>query len=240
MKGPTTPDDASSVGDASSAGDASSVGGDRTDRTGRTDLERVIRARRMVRTFADGQIDPGEIDAILDLARRAPAAGNTSAIEFLVLDTPEAVARYWGAAMSDEIRRTFRWQSLLTAPALIVLITRPAAYVERYAESDKARPGLGRHLHAWTQPFWWIDAGMVAQNLLLVATDRHWGASLFGLFDHEEAVKAEFGVPVDRRLVCTVALGEPSDEDPPGRSAGRRRPRLDEVVHRSDWGQSDA
>lgn len=201
-----------------------------------SELERVIRARRMVRTFEnDDQVDTDAIDAILDLARRAPAAGNTAAIEFLVLDSSEAVARYWRATMTEEGRRIFRWQSLLSAPVLIVLVTRPHAYLERYAEADKRRPGLSRHLDAWTQPFWWVDAGMVAQNLLLLATDRGLGASLFGLFDHEEAVKREFGVPDDRRLVCTIAVGTPSDQDEPGRSAGRGRPPLDAVIHRSDW-----
>ncbi len=177
---------------------------------------------------------------MLDIARRAPSAGNTAAVEFLVLDAPDQVARYWRTTMSDDVRRTFRWQGLLTAPVLIVVTTRPGAYLERYAEPDKSRPDLGSRLDAWAQPFWWIDAGMVAQNLLLVATERGWGASLFGLFDHESAVRAEFGVPDDRRLVCTIAIGEPSDEDEPGRSASRKRPPLDAVIHRSEWRQADS
>ena len=189
----------------------------------------------MVRSFTDRPLPEGEIDAMLDLARRAPAAGNTAAHEFLVLDSALAVERYWATTMTAEIRQTFRWQSLLVAPALVVLATRPSAYVERYAENDKARPGLGSRVEAWTQPFWWIDAGMVAQNLLLVAHSRGWGASLFGLFDHETAVKSAFGVPDDQRLVCTIAIGEPGDDDTPGRSAGRPRKPLDDVIHRGAW-----
>lgn len=200
-----------------------------------SDLERVIRARRMIRTFEAARIDSADIDSMLDTARRAPAAGNTAAIDFLVLDTPTTVGRYWSATMSDEVRRTFRWRGLLSASALIVIVTRPTAYVARYSEPDKAHPRLGDRLDAWPQPFWWIDAGMVAQNVLLVATDRGLGASLFGLFHHEEAVKTEFGVPADRRLVCTIAIGVPSDRDEPGRSAGRQRPSLETVIHRSDW-----
>jgi nitroreductase len=186
----------------------------------------------MVRSFTDRRLPPEELDHMLDLARRAPSAGNTSAIEFIVLDTPASVDRYWRTTLTDEKRARFRWVGLLKAPALVIVSTRPTAYLERYSENDKARPGLGQRTEAWAQPFWWIDAGMVAQNLLLIAGDRGWGASLFGLFDHESAVREVFDVPNDRRLVCTIALGEPAEGDEAGRSAGRGRPPVDQIIHR--------
>ena len=189
----------------------------------------------MVRSFTDRPIAAGVVDDMLDLARRAPSAGNTAAVEFLVLDTVDAVAEYWATTMPEDRRAGFRWQGLLRAPLLVVVTTRPSAYVERYAETDKARPELGSSTEAWRQPFWWIDAGMVAQNLLLAVTDRGLGACLFGLFNHENAVKATFDVPHDRRLVCTIAIGEPDPADEPGRSAGRRRPELDAIRHRRRW-----
>lgn len=198
-------------------------------------LERIIRARHMVRTFTDQAIDHSDLDDALDLARRAPAAGNTSAVDFLVLDTPEAVDRYWRTTLTAEKRLTFRWQGLLRAPVLVVIATRPDAYVQRYAEPDKARAKLGAATEHWAQPFWWIDAGMVVENLLLLATDRGWGASLFGIFDHEEALKGTFAIPDDRRLVCTIALGWPAAEDEPGRSARRKRTPLEHIVHRGRW-----
>jgi nitroreductase len=176
------------------------------------------------------------IDEFCDLARRAPSAGNTAATEFLVLDRPDLVDAYWQTTLTPEKRDTFRWQGLLRAPALIILLTRPDAYVDRYAESDKARRGLGESTDSWTQPFWWVDAGAVAQNLLLLAVDRGLGACLFGVFDHEEPLRQRFAVPSDRRIVCTIAIGHPDDEaDQPGRSAARRRPPLDSIMFRGSW-----
>lgn len=198
-------------------------------------LEYVLRARHMVRSFTDRPIPPAELDQMLDLARRAPSAGNTSAIEFLVLDTSASVDRYWHTTLTEEKRARFRWTGLLTAPVLVIITTRPGAYVERYSEPDKARPGLGEQEAAWLQPFWWIDAGMVAQNLLLLATDRGWGASLFGLFDHEPTVRTTFTIPDDRRLVCTIAMGEPNKADEPGRSVDRGRPPIDQITHRQQF-----
>lgn len=200
------------------------------------ELTQALRRRRMVRSFRPEALPADEVDAVLDLARRAPAAGNTSAVSWLVLDRPDDVARYWDATLPAARRAGFRWQGLLRAPVLVVLCTSPQAYVDRYAEDDKAQTGLGRGVDAWSVPYWWVDAGMVAQNLLLLAQERGWGACLFGPFDHEGALKAAFGIPDDLRTVATIALGHPGGGDEPGRSASRRRPPLDQVRHRGRWG----
>jgi nitroreductase len=199
------------------------------------ELTAAVARRRMVRSFRPDPLPAAELDEVLDLARRAPAAGNTAGLSWLVLDSAPDVARYWDATLPPERRAGFRWQGLLRAPALVVLVTDPSAYVARYAEPDKARTGLGDDAAAWTVPYWWVDAGMAAQNLLLLATDRGWGACLFGLFHHEPSVRRTFGIPDGLRTVATVALGHPDGGDGPGRSAGRRRPGLDSVVHRGGW-----
>lgn len=188
----------------------------------------------MVRAFAPDPVDPGTIDELCDLARRAPSAGNTQGGAFVVLDTASATARYWDLTLPATRRATFGWPDLLRAPVLVVVAVRPDSYVDRYAEPDKAASGLGRHLGAWPVPYWWVDAGAAVEHLLLGAVDAGLGACLFGLFDHEPAVAEAFGVPDGWRLVATVALGHPAP-DQPGRSVGRPRRALDEVVHRNGW-----
>ena len=102
------------------------------------------------------------------------------------------------------------------------------SYVERYSEPDKARTGLGEGVERWSVPYWWVDAGAVAQNLLLAAVDASLGACLFGLFEHEAAVARQFNIPSDRRLVATIAIGHRSDDDiERGRSAQRARRRCE-------------
>ncbi len=153
----------------------------------------------------------------------------------MVLDTPEAVARYWDVTFPAERRTGFRWPGLIVAPVLVVVVCSPAAYVERYAESDKATTGLGAGTEAWATPYWFVDAGMVVQNLLLGAVDAGLGACFFGLFDHGPALLASLGVPEGWEAVGTVALGFPVGEQPPGRSAGRPRRAAAEVIHRTRW-----
>ena len=197
------------------------------------DTPQAIAGRRMTRAFADIPIESDRLDEMLDLARRAPSAGNTQAVEFVVLDRPETVARYWATTLSPDKRERFRWQQLLTAPVLVLVATRPARYVARYAEADKARPGLGEALDRWPVPYWWVDAGAVAQNILLLATDSGLGACLFGAFDHEPALKTHFALDDELRLVATIALGHRLPDEP-GRSGERQRPPLSQVLKRPD------
>lgn len=200
------------------------------------DLERAITGRRMHRSFEPRPLEPGTVDRLLDLARRGPSAGNTQATAFVVLDRPELTRRYWDTTLPDTgpdgARARFRWQGLLDAPVLVLVTTEPGRYLARYAEPDKASSGRGADVGRWPVPYWWVDAGAVVQNLLLlVAADRQLGACLFGPFDHEPALRSAFGLADGVRLVATVAIGHPRPDEP-GRSAGRPRPPLDDVIVR--------
>ncbi len=196
------------------------------------ELSEAITRRRMVRDFAPDPLPPGRLDELLGLARRAPSAGNTASTLFVVLDRPELVAGYWDTTLPAGPRRDrFRWQGLLRAPALVLVATEPQRYLDRYAEPDKAATGRGGSVDRWPVPYWWVDAGAVIQNLLLLAVEAGLGACLFGPFDHEPALRERFGLDDDLRLVATIAVGHPRP-DSPGRSADRPRPPLDQVIVR--------
>lgn len=190
----------------------------------------------MVRSFTSEPVDPDVVVRLVDLARRAPSAGNTQAVDVVVLAAPEARRRYWDLTLAQSRRASFRWPGLLVAPVLLLVVVDPEAYVARYGEPDKAGTGLGAGTEAWPVPYWWVDAGAAAQHLLLGAVDAGLGACLFGPFSHEAAVAEAFGVPSGRRIVATIALGHPdADAGPPGRSAGRARRSLEAVMHLDQW-----
>ena len=195
------------------------------------ELHEAIRRRRMVRAFDRRPIAPEVLDAVLDAARRVPSAGNSQGVDLVVLDEPE---RYWSITFDGD-RRGFRWQGLFDAPVLVIPVVDPDTYARRYSEPDKARTGLGS-VEAWSVPYWWVDGGMAVQNLLLACVDAGLGALFFGIFEHESAVKAGFGIPEERRVVGVIALGHPAPGgDEPGASAARHRRTLEETVHRGHW-----
>jgi nitroreductase len=193
-----------------------------------------IRRRRMVRAFTPEPLPEGEIAVLVDLARRAPSAGHTQGWAFVSLEGAAETARYWDVALPAERRVAFRWPGLIAAPALVVVLVRPAAWAERYAEPDKEATGLGAGESAWPVPYWWVDGGAAVEHLLLGAVDRGLGACFFGLFDHEAGVLSELGVPDGWRAVGTVAVGHPAPDEP-SRSVARGRRPLDDVLHRGGW-----
>ena len=196
---------------------------------------RLVRNRRMTRAFTTETVSSDVVDDILDLARRSPAAGNTAALDFLVLEGPDQVGRYWDTTLPADRREGFPWPDLLIAPVLIVPYVRPQAYTDRSGEPDKARTGLGADLDAWSTPYWWVDGGMAAMLVLLAAEDRGLGALFFGLFEHEPDIADIFGVPEDRRAIGAIAIGHAAAEQRPSQSAGRTKPGLGAIVHRGGW-----
>jgi len=201
------------------------------------ELRDIIQRRHMVRDFAARHVPDALIVELVDLARRAPSAGNTQAVKFVLLNEPTLVDRYWNTTMNAEKRSDFRWQGLLKAPALILLTTEPEAYLRRYSEPDKRRTGRGSGVGRWPVPYWWVDAGAVAQNLLLLCSEAGLGACLFGPFDHEPALIEEFDLDPLSRIVATIATGYPKDPSNPntdslGRSATRERPSIADILIR--------
>jgi nitroreductase len=199
------------------------------------EFEEVVRRRRMVRAFAPDPVPAELIDELLDLARRAPSAGNTRSVEFLVLEGAEQTSRYWAVTLPESERADFAWPDLPDAPVIVVVWVDPDAYVARYREPDKTGTGLGTDTSAWPVPYWWVDGGAAVMTLLHGVVDRGLGALFFGLFEHEAAVRSRFGVPPGRRAVGAVALGRPT-VDRPSASSRRPRPALERIIHRGHWG----
>ncbi len=198
------------------------------------DLSGAVRRRRMVRAFTAEPVSPSVVDGLIDLARRAPSAGNSQGVAYVVLSGADETAQYWDVTLPAARREAFRWPGLVAAPVLIVVLVRPEAWVERYGEADKAATGLGDGPGQWPVPYWWVDAGMAAEHLLLGAVEAGLGGCFFGLFDHEAPVLAALGVPAGWRAVGAIAVGHPAPDEP-GRSASRGRPPLNEVIHRGRW-----
>ena len=72
--------------------------------------------------------------------------------------------QYWRLTLTPERRAEFPWPGLLVAPTLVVVLTNPEQYVQRYSEPDKSHTGLGDSTEAWPVPYWWVDAGMAVQK----------------------------------------------------------------------------
>ena len=204
-----------------------------------TEFAEVVRSRRMTRAFDGRPIDADVLDGLVDLASRAPSAGKTQGWHLVVLEGADTEL-FWDSTLPAVKRDSFRWQHLLTAPVIALPLADSKAYVDRYAEPDKAQTGLGAGASAWPVPYWTIDTSMAVMTLLLAAEDVGLGALFFGVFRGERELRQRLGIPSGLELLGAVALGYPAaaSGDPasgPGRSAGRGRRQAQQIIHRGRW-----
>jgi nitroreductase len=201
------------------------------------DFQDVVSSRRMVRRYSSEPVDAAAIDRMLRNAVRAPNAGFTQGWAFLVLDTPEDVARFWRSTMpADQAGTSNRWlDGMQTAPVIIVPLSSKSEYVRRYAQDDKGWSATEEP--RWAVPYWHVDAGMAALLVLQTAVDEGLGGCFFGVPPASlDTFRAEFAIPPEYSPVGAITIGHPAA---PGARTGsptrRPRKRLDEVVHRGGW-----
>ena len=187
----------------------------------------------MTRRFAGSPLDPHTVVELLDLARRAPSAGYSQGVHFLVLHG-RSLDEFWDITGAREWFGATQ-PGVLDAPVVVLPLADPSAYTSRYAEGDKAGHGLDDERN-WGVPFWLTDAAMATQNLLLLAEDRGLGALYFGIFRNARTVLDHLGVPPHVLQVGAVALGhrDPADR-PSGSSTTRNRRDRADVVHVDRW-----
>jgi nitroreductase len=200
------------------------------------DFQDVVRRRRMVRRYDARPVEPAAVERMLANAVRAPSAGYTQGWAFLVLDQPADLDRFWTATTPQTDRPEDRWLSgMRTAPVVVVPLSSKAAYLDRYAESDKG--WQDREEKRWPVPYWHIDTGMATLLMLQTAVDEGLGACFFGIpRERVETFRAEFGVPASYTPIGAVTVGHRTeDAGSPGSPSRRPRKALDDVVHRGNW-----
>jgi nitroreductase len=195
----------------------------------------VVRRRRMIRNYSPEPVDPDVLDRILDHAVRAPSAGFSQGWAFLVLDTPDDVARYWRSTAGDRVDHPDRWLlGMMTAPVVIVPLSHKDSYLDRYAEPDKG--WTDRDEARWPVPYWHLDTAMASLLMLLTAVDEGLGACFFGIPpDALDRFREEFGVPAAYTPIGAVTVGHRVSDKGTAGSARRGRRPVEEVVHRGGW-----
>ena len=198
------------------------------------DLRDVVRARRMVRAYDSTRpVAADAVTALLDLAVRAPSAGFTQGWDFVVISGDEDRQLFWRAT-TDPGDPDSWLDGMRSAPVLVLCLSDPERYLDRYAEPDKG--WTDRDETRWAVPYWDVDAGMASLLMLLTAVDEGLGACFFGIPPERlDSFRAAFGVPEGFRPVGCVSVGYPGSDDRRSPSLRRGRRGVDEVVHRGSW-----
>jgi nitroreductase len=150
----------------------------------------LIAARYSVRAYRPDLVDDEKLQAVLEAARLAPTAANRQPIQLVVMRT---------AGREEEIGKIYRRPWFVQAPVVIaVCAISSQAWVR---ESDRFNARL-------------IDAAIVADHLILAATNLGLGTCWIAAFNME-AARSVLQLPDEVEPVIFTPLGYPADEPGP-------------------------
>ncbi|HJU51145.1 MAG TPA: nitroreductase family protein [Acidimicrobiia bacterium] len=195
------------------------------------DFVDVLRKRRMVRNYRTDPVPAESIERIVSAARKAPSAGFSQGVSFIVVTeqrTRRAIADL--AEESGYVAAGFDpWIS--RAPAHIVVTVSEQAYHDRYQEADKLRPD-GSEID-WAIPYWWVDAGAALMLVLLGAVNEGLAAGFLGVHSLP-GLRELLEIPPEVTPLGIVTLGLPLPDRRSG-SLKRGWKAQDQIVHYERW-----
>ncbi len=192
----------------------------------------VVRRRRMVRNYTDDPVDGDSLDRVLDRAQRAPSAGFSQGVTFVVVTDEDRRREIARLAHEDEYVADGFDPWISRAPVHVVVCVSKSAYLERYREPDKGGPdGTAGSEGGWPVPYWWVDAGASMMLLLLAAVDEGLAAGFLG--SHNLADLSNLlAIPDDVAPIGIVTIGHPASDR---RSGSLARGRRTDAIHRERW-----
>jgi nitroreductase len=165
----------------------------------------LIAKRYSVRAYRPDPVEDGKLQAVLEAARLAPTAANRQPIQLVVMNT---------AGREEEIRKIYRRPWFVQAPLVIaVCAISSQAWVR---ESDRFNARL-------------IDAAIVADHLILAATNLGLGTCWIAAFN-VEAARDVLQLPAEAEPVIFTPLGYPADQPGP-----KIRKPLADLVRYEHW-----
>ncbi|MEN8113980.1 MAG: nitroreductase family protein [Actinomycetota bacterium] len=197
----------------------------------------VVRRRRMVRNYTGDPVDAEALDRILVAAQRAPSAGFSQGVSFVVVTDAATRREIARLAHEDEYVTDGFDPWISRAPVHVVVCVHKDSYLERYREADKGGPDAPTATEdGWPVPYWWVDAGASMMLLLLAVVDEDLAAGFLG--SHAMADLGDLlDIPGDVDPIGVVTIGHPAADR---RSGSLNRGRRSDAVHHEHWGNNSS
>ncbi len=195
------------------------------------DFADVLRARRTNRHFSEAPVAHEVIDRIISAGLRTPSAGHTQGTRLLVLESPAARTKFWTAISHPSWHAASPARDGLRNAACVVLpLENPAAYLERYSETDKAYAGI-HTLADFPAPYWTLDAAFAAMAIQLAVVNEGLSYAFIGLPFGVENLREEFNIPNSCRPIGAIAFGQDSFRERSASAARRGKLGRETIIH---------
>jgi nitroreductase len=170
---------------------------------------KAIYSRRAVRDFAEGAVDEGQNDTLIQAAIQAPSAMNQQSWSFCVVSSAELLSHISSEAKAYLLRSTpagllsHHFGEMLASRDFDIFYHAPALILISAVEDSQ-----------WAQ----IDCALAAQNLMLAACDAGLGSCWIGFAQAWLATpdgKAALGLPAGYVPVAPIIVGHPKQQAAP-------------------------
>lgn len=197
------------------------------------DFAEVVGRRRMVRHFTGKPVDRETIERIVGYAQRAPSAGFSQGVSFVVVTDEETRKRVAEIAQEEEAYSSRGFDPFISeAPVQVIVCASEKVYKDRYREPDK-KPDPTAEEKEWPVPYWHTDAGMALLLILLGAVNEGLAGAFVGVWD-QKGLQDYLGIPEDFLPIGVAMIGHGApDRKSPSLQRGRRP--LETVLHWEHW-----
>lgn len=172
------------------------------------DFLELAKIRQTCREFADRKIEHEKLVACADAARLAPSGCNAQPWSFVVVESPELVAK-----VAECIAMNGMNPYAAQAKAFFVILE----------EHAKLMPQIASMLDS--QYFAKGDLGAAAAYFCLEAASQGLGTCQFGIYDRPKMGQI-LGIPEHMQYAAVIGVGYPAKED----IRGKQRKPLDQVA----------
>ena len=151
--------------------------------------------RRSIRRFTEQPVPDSVLDRCVDAARMAPTGRNTQVCEFITINDKELLA-----AMFGNIGGSIKLPPEKGGPKPG---NEPKAYTIILINTKKEGDTSRRHVSTY-------DAGMAAENLILVALEEGLGCCPLLMFNRD-GITSLLNIPEDYDIALVIAMGYPAE-----------------------------
>lgn len=168
------------------------------------DINRLITKRYSVRAYKSDPVEEDKLAKVLDAARLAPTAGNRQPFQIIVIHTNDR---------KQELLSIYQREWFVQAPLILCICGIPSMAWLRH----DGRPYLD------------VDAGIIMDHMVLVATNLRLGTCFVAAFDVTQA-RNILSIPDDVEPILFTPLGYPDVKH-----GIKKRKSLEELVRYEHW-----
>lgn len=147
-------------------------------------LESIIKSRRSIRKFKEGEIDPEKLKKMVELALWAPSSCNRQTVHFRFVRKPEYIKAVASAAFD---------QPTLRQPITLVVVCVDLGKYRNTTLKNNLAP--------------YLDAGLSMQNFLLAATAVDLGSCVIAGRLNQKLIKDVLNLPQNWIVAALIAIG---------------------------------